>query len=73
MSEDFNTSEYWEMRYRSGRDSGRGSYGLLAEFKADVLNTFVASHGVRMVLEWGCGDGNQLRFAQYPWYLSIGV
>ena len=36
---------YWEERYAAGGDSGRGSYGKDAAFKADVLNRFVGDQG----------------------------
>jgi hypothetical protein len=65
--------QYWERRYRAGMTSGAGSYGLLSEFKAEILNGFVASHAVRSVIEFGCGDGNQLSLAAYPLYLGLDV
>lgn len=64
---------YWETRYRVGGNSGVGSCGPLREFKADVLNSFVATHNVQSVIEFGCGDGNQLRLATYPDYLGFDV
>lgn len=64
---------YWENRYAGGGSSGVGSYGQLAEFKAGVLNEFVAENGVRDVIEFGCGDGNQLRLAEYPRYVGLDV
>lgn len=64
---------YWEQRYRSGGNSGIGSYGRLAQFKARVLNAFVAEHAVRSVIEFGCGDGNQLSLACYPRYIGLDV
>ena len=51
---------YWEQRYREGGCSGAGSYGKFGRFKAQVLNQFVVEHGIRTVMEFGCGDGNQL-------------
>src|SRR5579859_8234848 len=57
------SSTYWEERYRAGGNSGAGSYGRLAEFKAEVLNGFVHSRGIRSVVEFGCGDGAQLALA----------
>lgn len=66
-------AEYWERRYRLGMDSGDGSYGELARFKAETLNAFVAETGVRSVIEFGCGDGNQLTLARYPRYLGLDV
>lgn len=64
---------YWEDRYAVGGNSGVGSYGLFAEFKADILNKFVADHHVQTVIEFGCGDGNQLGLANYPKYLGFDV
>lgn len=67
------SATYWDGRYVVGGNSGRGSYGELAEFKARVLNEFVATHGIRTVIEFGCGDGNQLLLAEYPSYLGLDV
>lgn len=67
------SEDYWESRYSSGNNSGVGSYGQLATFKADVLNNFVADRGVTSVVEFGCGDGNQLSLAEYPRYLGLDV
>src|SRR5262245_1297922 len=67
------SGQYWERRYRAGMTSGVGSYGVLSQFKAELLNAFVASNDVRTVLEFGCGDGNQLRLAAYPLYLGLDV
>lgn len=67
------SATYWERRYAAGGTSGRGSYGELAQFKALVLNDFVASKGIRTVLEYGCGDGNQLTEARYPSYVGLDV
>lgn len=64
---------YWEQRYRTGGNSGAGSYNQLAQFKSEVLNALVAERGIRSVIEYGCGDGNQLRFAKYPRYLGFDV
>lgn len=67
------SKSYWELRYASGGSSGRGSYGAFAKFKARFLNSFVAEHGIRSVIEFGCGDGNQLSLAEYPRYLGLDV
>lgn len=64
---------YWESRYAAGGTSGSGSYDQLAVFKADVINGFVHEHGVASVMEFGCGDGNQLKLARYPDYLGLDV
>jgi SAM-dependent methyltransferase len=67
------SSSYWERRYVGGGNSGAGSYGRLARFKAETLNAFVARAGVRSVIEFGCGDGAQLELAAYPRYVGIDV
>jgi SAM-dependent methyltransferase len=67
------SGDYWERRYGLGMTSGPGSYGALAAFKAEILNAFVRDHGVESVLEFGCGDGNQLALAEYPRYLGLDV
>lgn len=66
-------AEYWEERYAAGRDSGVGSYGKFALFKAEVLNQFVAKHHIQSVVEFGCGDGHQLTLATYPRYLGLDL
>lgn len=68
-----NSSDYWERRYAKGGNSGVGSYGRLAKFKADFLNDFVKTNSVHSVLEFGCGDGSQLTLAQYPSYTGVDV
>ena len=67
------SAAYWEERYASGGNSGVGSDALFAEFKAETLNAFVAAHHVRTVIDFGCGDGNQLRLAKYPRYIGFDV
>ncbi|TDV14401.1 class I SAM-dependent methyltransferase [Paraburkholderia caballeronis] len=69
----FDSAAYWSGRYRAGGNSGAGSYGRLAEFKAEILNAFVEEHHVDSVIEFGCGDGAQLRLARYPSYLGFDV
>jgi SAM-dependent methyltransferase len=67
------TSQYWNDRYTDGGNSGAGSYGRLARFKAAVINDFVATHGVETVIEYGCGDGAQLALAHYLSYIGIDI
>lgn len=67
------SGHYWDKRYQKGRDSGEGSYGELALFKAKVLNEFVREKGIRSVIEFGSGDGNQLKLAKYHAYTGVDV
>lgn len=67
------SAKYWEQRYKKGGNSGAGSYNRLSEFKADILNAFVKEHDIDLVVEWGHGDGNQLKLAKYPKYIGFDV
>jgi SAM-dependent methyltransferase len=67
------SGSYWEKRYIAGGNSGPGSYGDLATFKAKILNEFIAAENVPSVIEFGCGDGHQLSLARYPRYLGLDV
>lgn len=67
------TEEYWKQRYRKGGSSGVGSYSEFSEFKAEVLNGFVKEHAIKTIIEYGCGDGNQLKSAEYPSYTGFDV
>jgi SAM-dependent methyltransferase len=68
-----NSASYWARRYRRHGNSGEGSYGELALFKAEVLNNFVKRNSVESVIEFGCGDGNQLSLANYPQYTGVDI
>lgn len=68
-----NSNDYWNKRYDIGMNSGAGSYGRLAEFKAEVINAFLNKYGVQTAIELGCGDGNQLGLINYPQYLGLDV
>lgn len=67
------STNYWKQRYASGGNSGPGSYNELAEFKAEILNSFVKENNIRTIIEYGCGDGNQLKLARYPSYTGFDI
>jgi hypothetical protein len=67
------SAQFWEDRYRTGGNSGAGSYNRLARFKADTMNEFVRRNCISSVIEFGCGDGSQLGLADYPRYIGIDV
>jgi hypothetical protein len=67
------SAQYWRGRYNKGGLSGAGSYGRLAQFKADVINGFVVDRAITSVVELGCGDGAQLELGCYPRYTGIDV
>jgi cyclopropane fatty-acyl-phospholipid synthase-like methyltransferase len=67
------SASFWERNYARGGTSGSGSYGVLAQAKADFLNEFIHKHDVKSVIEFGCGDGHQLHLANYPCYVGLDV
>lgn len=67
------SKKYWEERYTSGGTSGAGSYGKLAEFKAEIINSFVKDNKINSVIEFGCGDSNQLSLYKIPNYIGFDV
>ncbi|KGQ20807.1 Methyltransferase family protein [Lysobacter dokdonensis DS-58] len=64
---------YWETRYRLGGHSGEGSRGVAADYKARVLNDFFRAQDVRSAIEFGCGDGHQLKMLHVPAYIGVDV
>ncbi len=67
------SSEYWDSRYLKGGNSGSGSYSKFAEFKSEVVNDFIESNRVDSVVEFGSGDGNQLKLMNYKSYVGFDV
>lgn len=57
----FDYKTYWQERYCTDGNSGAGSYGVLAEYKAEVI------------IEFGCGDGSQLKLMNYKKYIGSDV
>lgn len=69
----FSSLAYWRNRYAKGQNSGSGSYGQVADFKAQVLNAFIHEHEISRCIEFGSGDGNQLGLLDIPSYLGLDV
>lgn len=69
----FSSSAYWDMRYRRGGNSGAGSYGRLAKFKAGFINGFAAANRITDVIDLGCGDGNLLSMLRVDAYTGVDV
>lgn len=67
------SSGYWKNRYRKGGNSGNGSYGKLAQFKAEIINDFVEKNNIVNAIEFGCGDGNQLELLSIQNYIGFDV
>ncbi len=72
-SRSFSSKNYWESRYKKGGNSGAGSYGRLAKFKAQYLNDFAKKNKINNVLELGSGDGSQLKLFDFKNYIGFDV
>ena len=73
MLHGFDSARYWEQRYAHGGNSGAGSYDRLADFKARIINAFVKENDIKSIVEWGVGDGNQLKLMRIPSYHGLDV
>ena len=72
-SDTFSSANYWDSRYNAGGNSGAGSYGQLASYKADVINQLVGELAINSMIEFGSGDGNQASMLDVPDYVGIDV
>ncbi len=70
---EFKSIDFWEERYTNGENSGIGSYGKLANFKAKILNNFIKQNKIKSIIEFGCGDGNQLSMINIKKYMGLDV
>lgn len=65
---------YWENRYKNGGNSGAGSYGQLAKWKGQIVSNFIREKNIKSIIDFGCGDGNQLKYIEIPkWCTYVGV
>jgi hypothetical protein len=67
------SKEFWRTNYSNGGTSGPGSYGEFALFKANFLNRFVRENELSTVIEFGCGDGHQMSFFDFPNYIGLDI
>lgn len=70
---EFDIKKYWNDRYANNGNSGNGSYGKLAIFKANIINEFIKIHNISSVSEFGCGDGSQLNLFECPVYYGYDI
>lgn len=67
------SAQYWFSRYLSGGNSGAGSYGTLAQYKAKVINEIIRQYSIKDVVEFGSGDGNQCSMFEVENYTGIDI
>jgi len=71
---EFNSSIYWENRYAKGGNSGSGSRGNLAVFKAKIINDFISEKNIKSIVDLGCGDGHMLMmYDSSPKYIGQDI
>jgi len=68
-----NSTLHWQRHYEHGGDSGPGSYGESALYKADLINRVVRDYNIQSIIELGCGDGNQLGYLQVSQYIGLDI
>lgn len=69
----FNSKEFWEDRYKSGGNSGEGSYNEKAKYKAKILNNIIENYNISNMIEFGCGDGNNLGYYNIENYTGFDI
>jgi hypothetical protein len=69
----FSSADFWEERYKIGENSGSGSYNYLADFKAETINELIKEYNISGIIEFGCGDGNQLSLLKPEKYIGLDV
>ena len=69
----FNSKKYWNDRYVKGENSGSGSYNHLAQFKGDIINNFIQKNQIKSIVDYGVGDGNQLKLINTKNLVYTGI
>ena len=67
------STDYWQKRYFFGGNSGKGSYGEEAIFKAEKLNKLISQFNFDGFIELGCGDGNNASYYQSERYFGFDI
>ena len=69
----FDSKKYWNNRYIEGGNSGAGSYNNLAQFKGDIINNFIGKNKIKSMVDYGVGDGNQLKLINTKKLIYTGI
>jgi len=65
--------DYWNERYKSGLNSGRGSYGIYKVFKSKIINKTISENDIKSITDFGCGDGNQINDVIVDQYVGLDI
>jgi len=68
-----NTKNIWESRYNNGGNSGNGTYNELYIFKRDIINDIINKYNIKNIIDFGCGDGNQIKEFNINKYVGIDI
>lgn len=66
------STKYWDDRHKQGAQ-GAGSTGRHYEFKLEVVQRIVKKYKVSSVVDYGCGDGRQLKNLKVRDYLGLDI
>ncbi len=69
----FDVTHYWQERYAHGEGSGKGSEGRNYEYKRDYINQIIEKHKIGRIVDFGCGDGTQIRELRIHQYHGIDI
>lgn len=69
----FNSTLYWQNRYENGGNSGLGSRGELAQYKANYINDFIIGFDINSMTEYGCGDGYNLSLIECNKIIGLDI
>jgi len=64
---------YWENRYKIGGNSGVGSYTTFFEHKTNVINQIIEKYNINSIVDYGCGDGNQISKLNIGKYIGLDI
>lgn len=65
--------KYWQDRYITGGNSWKWSYNENAIFKADFINKFIKDNNIETVVEFWCGDWNNLALYNIDNYIGLDI
>ena len=69
----FDAVNYWNERYQRGETSGKGSEGFNYEYKRDYINRVIEMYQFERIVDFGCGDGNQIHELNIQQYHGVDI
>lgn len=69
----FDANWFWEQRYAMGGNSGVGSQGDYYRFKRDFINFVIKKLSIQSIIDFGCGDGQQILELEIANYYGMDI